>query len=369
MKEAEKLAIPASPEAITPEWLTDALRAGGAIDAASVTSFDAQTIGAGAGFLGVLARLDLRYDRDERNAPRSLIAKMPTLDLGGREIGNLFRFYEREVRFYEQVAERVEMRVPRAYYRDVIPETGDFVLLLEDMAPACVGDQVNGCTPEQARLAIHDLAQFQAGWWTHADLEKLDWMPFINDPVNQSAEQSYQQAWPAFVEFLGDKLPADSRRVGDRLGSNVIAILNEMSDRPQTIVHGDYRLDNLFFASENGGPPLAVVDWQIANRGIGTFDVGYFLSGNIDVKLRSSCEMDFLKLYHDTLLAGGVKGYSWDDCLRDYRSSVLFCLVYVVISIGTIDPANDRGLALMHAWFDRVSNAIRDLRADELLPG
>ncbi len=368
MKEAEKLQIPASPEVLTASWLTDALRAGGTVESASVTGFDSQIVGAGAGFLGTLAKLDLRYDRAEPNAPKSLIAKFPTLDPGGREIGNLFRFYEREVRFYEQVADRVAMRVPRAYYADVVPETGDFILLLEDMAPACVGDQVNGCTPEQAQRAVHDLAQFQAGWWRHPDLDALEWMPYINDPINLSAEQSYQQAWPAFVEFLGEKLPADSHKVGDRMNANVIAILNDMRDRPRTIVHGDYRLDNLFFATEKGGEPLAVIDWQIANRGIGTFDVGYFLTGNVDVKLRSSCEMDFLKMYHDTLLKGGVKEYSWDDCLRDYRMSALFCLVYVVISIGTLDPANERGLALMHTWFERVTNAIRDLRADELMP-
>src|SRR5689334_23291231 len=107
MKEAEKLHIPASPEALTPEWLTDALRAGAAVESASVTGFDSQIVGAGAGFLGALAKLDLRYDRGVPGAPKSLIAKFPTLDPGGREIGNLFRFYEREVRFYEQVAERV----------------------------------------------------------------------------------------------------------------------------------------------------------------------------------------------------------------------------------------------------------------------
>src|SRR5690242_4249691 len=98
VKEAGKLEIPTSPDAITTEWLTDALRAGGTIDAASVTSFDAEIVGAGSGFLGILAKLDLHYDTAEPNAPRSIIAKFPTLDPGGREIGNLFRFYEREVR-------------------------------------------------------------------------------------------------------------------------------------------------------------------------------------------------------------------------------------------------------------------------------
>jgi len=49
VKEAEKLEIPASPDAITPEWLTDALRSSGAVENASVTSFDAEIVGAGSG--------------------------------------------------------------------------------------------------------------------------------------------------------------------------------------------------------------------------------------------------------------------------------------------------------------------------------
>ena len=36
-------------------------------------------------------------------------------------------------------------------------------------------------------------------------------------------------------------------------------------DLPTTIVHGDYRLDNMFFASPQGGPEFAVIDWQIAH--------------------------------------------------------------------------------------------------------
>jgi aminoglycoside phosphotransferase (APT) family kinase protein len=46
---------------------------------------------------------------------------------------------------------------------------------------------------------------------------------------------------------------------------------------PATIVHGDYRLDNVIFA-EGGPQVLAIVDWEMATLGDPLADVGYLLS-------------------------------------------------------------------------------------------
>ena len=32
---------------------------------------------------------------------------------------------------------------------------------------------------------------------------------------------------------------------------------------------------------------------------------------------------DIEQLYHAALVAGGVEGYSWEDCWRDYRITVI----------------------------------------------
>ena len=109
------LEIPAGPQELTPDWLTRALRQSGAIGSASVVSFDAKIIGEGAGFMGQLVQVKLTYDRPEPGAPRSLIAKFPAAAPENREVAEFFRFYEREVRFYEQIAKTVELRVPRCY--------------------------------------------------------------------------------------------------------------------------------------------------------------------------------------------------------------------------------------------------------------
>ena len=364
------LKIPAGPQELTAEWLTQALRQTATIRQAAVRSFDMEPdIAAGTGFMGQLAQVTLHYDLPEEGAPLSLIAKFPTPVPENREVAERYRFYEIETRFYEQIADEVELRTPRRYYSAYDPESADFVLLLEDLAPACVGDQVEGCTVEQADLALRELAKFHATWWESPRLAELHWMPSTNDPVRaQSAQDNYQEAWGPFVEQFGDRVSPSILETGERFGKKIVKMFDQFAEPPRTIIHGDYRLDNLFFATPEGGEPLAVIDWQISSRGRGIFDVAYFMTGTLSPEDRKAKEMDLLKMYHDILVDRGVQGYDFDRCLRDYRASTLACLLYAVIVLGTLDVANERGLALFTSNLDRTVAAIEDLNAGELLP-
>lgn len=363
-----KLTIPGGTEELTAEWLTRALRSTGTLTSAEIISFDSEVIAEGVGLLGQLACVKPHYDRPEASAPRSLIAKFPTGAEENREIANHFRLYEREIRFYEEIAVEIELRTPRCYYSAMDVEADRYVLLLEDLAPARVGDQLAGCSRQEAELAISKLAKFHATWWDSQRLEDLDWMPYANDPVNQSIEKTYQDAWEPFVERFGDKVPRPVLEIGERLGTRLNAIQDEETLSPRTICHGDYRLDNLFFASPEGGDPLAVIDWQIVFRGRGLSDVGYFMSQSLSPNERNASEMDILRIYHQTLMENGVDGYDFDRCLHDYRLGTLFWLFTPVVVGGTLDLSNERGLALATALIERSVAAIGDLNAGDLLP-
>ncbi len=366
----EQLTIPQSPEALTAAWLTSALRAGGAIDTATVTHADVQVIGEGSGFIGQLALVRLTYDNAAPGAPATLIAKMPGASEGGREIGNLFDFYHRELRFYREIAPEVELRTPVCYYSAMDREAGQYILLLEDMAPARVGDHAAGCTLEEAEASLRALAGFHATWWESPRLQELaDWLPMIDAPVHQSAQGSFQQAWGPFIENFGGLISPAMREIGERIGQNVIKLQTSLADRPLTIAHGDFRTDNLFFGTPAGGAPFAVADWQIAFRGRGVFDVSYLLCGGLEPDQRRAHEDRLVRMYHDGLVAGGVTGYSFEQCWREYRRMSLYVFVYVVISLGTLDASNERGVRLFQAWLHRSSTAIEDLNAADEMPG
>lgn len=364
------LTIPNGPGELTPDWLTEALRAGGVISGPSVTSVEKEILGEGAGFMGQLARVKLEYDAAAPDAPSSLIAKFPSNLPENRQVADAFRFYEREIRFYEEIAGDVELRTPRRYYSAMDVDAGRYILLLEDLAYAQVGDQLEGCLEKEAALALTSLAKFHATWLESPRLSEIDWMPAIDVPwYTQAVLDSYAQIWPQFLQRFGSKLSPQMAATGERLGEKVGVIMQEMARPPRTIIHGDYRLDNLFFGTEDGRATLAVADWQIASRGRGVFDVAYFMSGGVPPDVRRAHEMRLLKEYHRILTEnGGSTGYDFDECLRDYRKSVVFCLVYPVIGGGSVDMGNERGVALWDTWLDRNVAAIADLDAAEMIP-
>jgi len=348
---------------LTPAWLTSVLRDGGSVRAASVTGIAVEPIGVGVGFLGQLARLRLTYDRPEAGAPASVIGKFPTLDPGGRQICQMFRFYEREVLFYRELARHVPVRVPRCWGSVMDVAADDYLILLEDLGSLPMGDDAAGCTGPQAEVAIRSIAALHATWWDSADLATLDWIPMSNAPVHQLAEPAYQQSLAPFLSLFGDHLSARMRATTEKMQTHVVAMQATLAVPPITLAHGDYRLDNLFF----DGQGVAAIDWQIAFRGRGIFDVAYFLSGCVDPALRRAEEARLVRLWYDTAARGSTP-YTFDDAFLDYRRAVLYCHVYTVIATGSLNPSNERGMAVFQAWLRRRSEAIEDLEAAELMP-
>ncbi|HEX5380137.1 MAG TPA: phosphotransferase, partial [Phenylobacterium sp.] len=247
--------FPRTVEAITPQWLTGALRGCGALDGAAVSAFEASPLGAGAGFMSAMGRLALTYDGPAPGAPRSLIAKLAPLHPGARDIDQAFHFYEKETGFYRMVAPSTPVRTPRAYHVEFEPETHDFVLLLEDLAPARLGDQVDGLTAEDAALAVTAAGRLHARWWRDPELDDFDWLLPINSPQMRALQPIYQQCWPAVVDFLGERMPAAMKRTGERLATGIEAMLDQVAERPRTVVHGDFRADNMFFQVGESAEP------------------------------------------------------------------------------------------------------------------
>ena len=137
------LFIPNSPEEITSEWLTESLRSSGVITASSVTSIDAGDTTAGHGFTGRIARLSMTYDAREDGAPTSIIAKFPSYDPAIRAaVTDSAMSYEREIRCYENLLDHVALSTPRRYYSAFDAESGECILLIQDLAPARFGDNV-----------------------------------------------------------------------------------------------------------------------------------------------------------------------------------------------------------------------------------
>lgn len=361
-------ALPTIPGEMTPRWLTNALRSTGALGpGGEVTSISHEVIGEGAGFIGLVARLSLGLAGDTGKTPRTMIAKFPAPDPGSRQVGNLYGLYEREVRFYNELAADSGLDVPSCFYASYDADAGQSLVILEDLdGLGRFGDQVTGCTPDEARMAVRSLATFHANWWQHPRLETLPWMTTGDALVRNAMLTAYEACWDVYMQRYGHVMSPATEAAGPTLHRRILAQLDVFRANPLTICHGDYRPDNMFFG--DNGRPLIVFDWQSPNRGWGAYDLAYFIAGSFGVEDRRKHEDELITEYHELLRAGGVKGYSLEDLRGDYRACLAVMTGIFIINGATLPTTNQRAIDLFEQILSRFVAAIEDRDALGALP-
>jgi hypothetical protein len=358
--------IPPASSGFTPAWITQALAAGGRFGV--VTGVESERIGEGIGLLAELYRLRLTYEAGNAG-PTSVIAKLHSSNREVREIAAAYGFYERETRFYSEVAKTIELRTPEHYFSAFDSASGDAVILMEDLAPAVSPDQIAGLSLTELTAAVDSIATLHGRWWNDPRLGALrEIMPTIAEPPYSYAVQNYRSSLSVACDALKSLGHENLARLANRLDPLLEQMLQTLATGPLTLNHGDFRTDNLMFRQTKTGRELTVVDWQIVMQVRGPYDLGYLIGGAVPVSLRRAEEMNLLRRYHNRLLDLGVTGYNFADCLLDYRRAVLLGLANWVEGYPLVDQNNARAVALFGNWATRVAAAIDDLDLEGLVP-
>ncbi|QFS90444.1 Phosphotransferase enzyme family protein [Mycobacterium sp. THAF192] len=322
--------------ALTPSLLTSALRADGLITTTEVV--DRQIERVGTGQVAQSLRVTLIYDGAESGAPTSVIAKLPSQDANSLRMASDTGAYLREVRFYQELANTLAVRCPAAHHTHLANET-DFLLLLEDVGPAVSGDQLRGCSVDQAALAMEQAAALHASSWHDPRLTSTSWLPGV--PIWRRLAGTLPQGHRAFLERFGAGLTDEQAEIIETLSREVELWLTAIEE-PRCLWHGDFRLDNMLFNAKDREVPIVVVDWQTVMPGPGIIDTSYFLGTSITEELRAEAEAELVRLYHQALLDRGVNDYSWDQCWREYQMHAVFTLVMTIPAALGVEQ-NKRG--------------------------
>ncbi|MGH9210096.1 MAG: phosphotransferase [Acidimicrobiales bacterium] len=368
------------PADVTAAWLTEVLlaagqlpgtsgtagNAGGHGDTGRVVGFTTEPIGTGQ--VGANIRYRLAYEPATANdtAPASVVAKFAAADEVSRAAGIATRTYETEVAFYRDLAATVDVSRPTCMFAAIEPGTADVVLILEDLAPAIQGDQIAGCTVEQARLAMDEAARLHGPRWGDPTLLDHAWLAEAVAAGGTGVADLYAFCWPGFVDRYRATLDEAALEVGARLEEG---IRGWVAHPPPalTLTHGDYRLDNMLFApASTDGRPLTVVDWQTVRLGCGTGDVAYFLGAGLDPPTRRAHEAGLVAHYHQALSAYDIADYGFDACWEDYRRYSFGGYVMAVIA-SVLVGRTERGDAMFMAMANRHAAQVTDLAALSVL--
>jgi len=226
------------------------------------------------------------------------------------------------------------------------------VLLLEDLAPAEVGDQLDTMDANRLESVLTAIARAHAASWGRPELDQVAWLP-RSDAAPSLLGAFYRRARKPFLQNFHSKVSDELMVLADRTNNLVTQITAALSREPRTLLHGDLRVDNLFF---DGPRPEDVIftDWQVPCRGKGVYDLAYFLTGTLQPGATVEAEEDCVGIYHRALLEAGVSNYDLDGCLAEYRVAVLQMLPRLFTASATVDFTNLRGARLQQLWLDRL---------------
>ncbi len=339
--------FPKSPEALTKEWLASALNI-------TVNDFSASLLGEGVGVIGLVCRVTL----DTPDGPSTLITKFAAAAEENRAIANTYSMYLREYLFYTELAANIPINSAKCFHAEYDFETNEFVILIEEIKGMELGDQVKGCSVDEAQLIIESLAALHKTTWMAGDDVKID--RHNSEAQIQGMNMGFDMGWPVLREKFPEIVTEEIFELGKSLGGKVGPLLERVCATPHCLAHGDLRLDNVFF----GKGEIYLVDFQAICKSAPEHDLAYFVTQSLKTDVRHA--KDWVAVYHELLTADGID-YALEDCRVRYREAALYFLCYAAVICSALDLGNERGKQMGETLLGNAVESIMELGAFDIL--
>lgn len=340
-------ALPIHPDAMRADWLAVQLGK----PKTALKGFTYQRVGDGQMCESFRLQLDWAAREDALHAPQSIIAKCPGRELRTREMAKTYHAYELETQWYRHYAALCPARTPHCH-RVQLAENGlDFVLLLEDMAPAYQKAQAAGATRAEVLQMLVEAARLHAFAWKQPWLT-ADWLN-RRDPQQSMLASILPDLYVQWAQRYRDRLAPDILAVAKAMVQHYAGSLTSQAAHP-SLAHTDLRLDNVLFLPQEQRAVL--LDWQSVQRGPHMGDVAYCVATSFTAaEARARAEPNLVRAYYECLCAEGVADYDWTQCWQEYCAAAgVGIIMSVVAGVGVeLDEKGQEILALLgerSAW-------------------
>jgi len=272
----------------------------------------------------------------------------------------------READFYSLVAPlSLAGLLPRCF-DSVNGGAAGWHILLEDLTEPyeVVSEWPIPPTLEQCERIVGAHAHFHAAWWDDPRLGRDIGVFSDENGGFERTMADLSRHFTAFVDQLGDRLPAERRRIVERLLASAPRLYGERyrPHRRLTIIHGDAHVWNALFPKDPKSADVRLIDWDGWRIDAATDDLAYMIALHWYPDRRRRFERRCLESYHATLLASGVRGYDFDALWLDYRLSALWQVLTPIWQ-----AAVKVGPFIWFPHFERIMAAVADLDCLEFL--
>ncbi len=245
------MTIPQHPDDITVEWLKDHL-------GWEVTHVEVHEIGAGIGVSSAVYRARLTGT----DVPASVVVKLTAIDPAAAFTSTVLKMYRREAAFFNGLAGDVPVRVPAGYYGEVSDDGASFVVVMEDLVGNRMLDQTQVMADADAERCIDTIAVWHANWWKNVEgMCESGVAVALSDPIYPAMLPGlFDEGWAKVCSSAHCVPPEALQPVGPKYAAAVEGLLTTLSEGPLTLLHGDFRTDNMMFDADDN---LILMDFQL----------------------------------------------------------------------------------------------------------
>jgi aminoglycoside phosphotransferase (APT) family kinase protein len=304
-------------------------------------------------------RVGLTYARPDAG-PATIFVKLAPRDPAHREMIGAGPMGEREARFYTDVAPALDLRVPQAYWAGFSTD-GSFGLLLEDLTAAgcSFSDGAWGVGADAAAGALQDLARLHGRFADPAVRAAV--APWLARPRSRT-DAATARLLRSVLGQHRDLLTPAYIAAGELYVDHHERIDSMWNDGPQTLIHGDPHIGNVFL----DGGRVGFHDWGLCRVSTPLRDVSYFLTMTVDPEERRRSERDLLRMYLEALRAAGGAAISFDEAWFVHRVQAGYTVVATFLAFMPSYLAGD-GQRLGVALRSRSELALEDLEVVDAL--
>jgi aminoglycoside phosphotransferase (APT) family kinase protein len=354
-------AVPPSPEAATPAWLTAHLCA--AVPGARVERVEVldRTDGTSS-----RRRIAVTYNAEGRAAglPERLFVKS-TPTLLTRLVCGMNDLLSSEAHFYDRLRSGLAIEAPTGYVAVYDDSAARSLFLLEDIAETrgarFAGPAERYVDRAMAEDMVDLMATYHARFWDVDHARELPWLPdarrwFLHTHDMMNVDKLSRNG----VRRAAEVLPPELVERADELWPAFLASLDAAVTGPGTALHQDVHAGNWYVTGEGR---MGLYDWQCMAVGNWAIDVSYALMSALTVTDRRAWERDLVGRYLTRLAELGVGGApSEEQAWLDYRRQALHGLVFWLVTIGVSRMQPDmQPRAVCLANLERMGRAVLDL--------
>ena len=325
--------IPKTMEDISPKWLSEVL-------SCSVHSMRRGELAGGIAITSQLAAFHL----ESTKGPLSVVVKLR------RPGWKMDALYEREVRFYKELACDLGELVPLCYHIESKDDTGDFVILMEDLSAANPGHNLEGLTLQQGLDVAYALGSYHGKMWQDERAAHWPHKTFTAED-GQRLNERFAKQWPLLVSQGKYEIPAGILEIIPHIAIRLPQALQRMSQGAGTLIHSDVHAENLLLDGER----VIIIDWQNAAFANASID----LAGLIlccDNKVQKEHWQEVLTCWRNRVMNFAVEQSEAEQVIDTVPYAILWNFVGVSSWLATFEAEKLRdGHTLQCHWRRLVS--------------